>query len=268
MTARLTCLLSLGLVGLALLVDRLDAGDKVVKGPEKKKEEPVKPIVVNGELITADLKDRVASASYCKTFTFKMEKGKGYQIEFSSAAFRTYLRLENSAGQEIAQDVDQFGNQGAFLIHRPTKTEDFQIIATSTNANATGKFTLTIKEITGDEGKPIELKLEKDQATYSGNLVKADPRYTGRKIHKLFVVKMEEGKTYQIDHMSRNFDAYLYLLGPDGNVLAQDDDGGEGLNSRIVHRAGKTGEFRIVATSLGGSSTGPFTFTVRMTRKN
>ncbi len=63
--------------------------------------------------------------------------------------------------------------------------------------------------------------------------------------------------------MSRNFDAYLYLQGPDGKVLAEDDDGGEGLNSRIIHRAAKTGEYRIVATSLNGQGTGQFTFTVQ-----
>jgi serine protease Do len=259
------CILTLALLALAgwVLQSNLAAGDKKEKEKEPdKKAEPAKPVVVSDALINADLKDKVNQQSYCKTFTFKMTKGKSYQIDLTSAAFRPFLRLENAAGNQIASDFDRFGNgQGATIVHRPTQTEDVEIVATSLNGNATGKFTITIRELTGKEGAPIELKLEKGTVTHNGSLAKADPRYNG-KIHKLFIVKMEEGKTYQIDHMSRNFDAYLYLQGPDGKVLAEDDDGGEGLNSRIIHRAGKTGEYRIVATSLAGSQTGAFTFIV------
>jgi hypothetical protein len=254
--------LILAATGCLLLQSQLAAGDQKKQNPEKKKAEPAKPVVVNDEWINADLKDKVYSNNFCKTYTFKMEKDKSYQIELSANNLRAVLRLENSAGTQVAVDFDRFGNQAAAIVHRASKTEDYQIVATSLNPNAKGKFTLTVKELTGDEGKPIDLKLEKGKGTFTGNLARADLRYNG-KIHKLIVVKMEEGKTYQIDHMSRAFDAYLYLLGPDGNMLAQDDDGGEGLNSRIIHKAAKTGEYRMVATSLGGQSTGQFTFLVQ-----
>jgi len=75
---------------------------------------------------------------------------------------------------------------------------------------------------------------------------------------------MEQGKSYKIDHSSRDFDAYLYLEDPDGKVVDQNDDNGESLDSRIVHTAAKTGKYRIVATSLGGQRTGKFTLTVRL----
>lgn len=240
------------------------ATDKKAKEPEKKKPQPAKDIVVHGELINVDLKDKVITQSFCKTFTYKMEKDKSYQIELNSPAFRAYLRLEDSEGRQLGADFDRFGNQSAVLVHRATKTGDHEIIATALNGGGTGKFTLTVKELTGELGKPIDLKKEKGGATYTGNLARTDLKYNG-KIHKLFIFEMEGGKTYQIDHMSKAFDAYLYLQGPDGAVLAQDDDGGEGLNSRIVHKAAKTGKYRMVATSLGGSSTGQFTFSIRQT---
>jgi hypothetical protein len=240
------------------------ADDKKAKEPEKKKAEPAKPVVVEDQWINADLKDKQYINSYFKTYTFKMEKDKSYQIDLASAnAYRVVLRLENSAGNQVASDFDQSGrNQPATIIHRSSKTEDYQIIATCLNQNnLNGKFTLTVKELTGDEGKPIELKIDKGVGEYRGNLGRTDPRYNG-KIHKLFLVKLEQGKTYQIDHISGAFDAYLYLQSPEGNVLAQDDDGGVGLNSRIVYQAAKTGEYRIVATSLGGQGVGQFSFQV------
>jgi hypothetical protein len=194
-----------------------------------------------------------------------MEKDKSYQIDLASAnGYRTVLRLENSAGNQVASDFDQFGrNLPATIIHRSTKTEDYQIVATCLNQNnVNGKFTLTVKELTGDEGKPIELKLDKGTGVWKGNLTRTDPKYQG-KIHKLFIVNLEEGKNYQIDNRSRNFDAYLYLIGPDGAILAQNDDANGSLDSQIIHRAGKAGEYRIVATSLGGQGLGEFTFSVQ-----
>lgn len=253
--------LAVAAAALILHVD-LNAADKKTKEPDKKKAEPAKPVIVQGELANTDVKDRVYTQSFCKTFTFKMEKDKAYQFLLATNAFRACIRIEDLTGGQLASDFDRLGrNTGAEVVYRSTKTADHQIVVTAINANAVGKFTLTVKELTGDFGKPIDLKLDKGQGTFTGNIDKTDIRYNG-KIHKLFIVKMEAGKTYQIDHVSRNFDAYLYLQGPDGNVLAQDDDGGEGLNSRIIHKAAKAGEYRIVATSLGGASTGQFTFTV------
>ena len=243
-----------------LISTGIGAGEKKV---DKVKPKPADPIVVMNELINADLKDKVISNSFCKTYTFKMEKDKAYQIELQSNNFRPYLRLENSKGAQVGADFDRFGNQSAVLMHRPNVTEDYTIVVTSLNANAQGKFTMTVKELTGDEGKPIALKLVKGAVKHEGNIERTDIKYEG-KIAKSYTVKFEKGSTYQIDHMAK-FDAYLYLIGPDGRVLAQDDDGGDGLNSRIIHKADATGDYRVIATSLGGSNIGAYTFQIRQT---
>ncbi|MBI2806170.1 MAG: hypothetical protein HYX68_14405 [Planctomycetes bacterium] len=83
------------------------------------------------------------------------------------------------------------------------------------------------------------------------------------KRHRVYLAQMEAGQTYQID-MSADFffDAYLYVM-ENNNILVQDDDGGGNHNARIVFRPTRTGQYRIIATSLGGNATGPFTLTVR-----
>jgi Ca2+-binding EF-hand superfamily protein len=121
---------------------------------------------------------------------------------------------------------------------------------------------ITAEEILQITKKPIALKLQNGQATYSGAIDAADQRYQGRKISKFLTVRLEKGKTYQFDHMSKAFDAYLYLEDPEGNILAEDDDSGGNLNSRIVHQAAGTGIYRLIATSLGGSGLGPFSLAV------
>ena len=112
-----------------ILASTLPAQDDKAKAKPKK---PAEDIVVSGEIINADLKDKVTN-SPCKTFTFKMEKDKGYQIQLTSQAFPPYLRLENSGGQISAAGAARFdpvGGQSAFLVHRPAKTEDFEIVVT------------------------------------------------------------------------------------------------------------------------------------------
>ena len=55
----------------------------------------------------------------------------------------------------------------------------------------------------------------------------------------------------------------------DGNLRAEDDcDSGEGLNARIVYRADRTGIYRIVATSVGKSRPGAFSFSVRVINRS
>lgn len=92
-----------------------------------------------------------------------------------------------------------------------------------------------------------------------------DPRNRFNKKHKLYLVPMEQGRTYQIDLTSGAFDSYLYLYDATGKLLAQDDDGGGYPSARIIYRATRNGVFRVEATSLGGQFTGPFRLAIRRT---
>jgi WD40 repeat protein len=114
-------------------------------------------------------------------------------------------------------------------------------------------------------GKPLELKTNNGNVSVLSSLVQNDPPYKNKKISKSFLMPMEEGRTYQIDYRSTVFDCYLYLEDPDGRIVAEDDDGGGGLDSRIIHKAAKSGKYRIIATSLVGSSTGQFSINITAT---
>ena len=79
-----------------------------------------------------------------------------------------------------------------------------------------------------------------------------------------------EGRTGQrvaISLSSSAFDTYLYLLGPSGSVIAENDDGGGGWNSRIPPTSGyftltADGTYVIEVTSYSSGSTGPYTLTL------
>jgi pimeloyl-ACP methyl ester carboxylesterase len=60
---------------------------------------------------------------------------------------------------------------------------------------------------------------------------------------------MGETRTVRIEMSSEDFDTFLYLVDENGRVIAGDDDGGTGLNSRIAVTL-PGGEYWVVATSF------------------
>ncbi|WP_346294451.1 PPC domain-containing protein, partial [Sphaerothrix gracilis] len=75
-------------------------------------------------------------------------------------------------------------------------------------------------------------------------------------------VREEDGSFYQshtfqgaanesltIELSSDEFDTYLILIGPEGNTIAQNDDGAGGTNSRITVTLPTTGVYTIIANS-------------------
>jgi hypothetical protein len=232
-----------------LLPANLAAEDKKKPDAEKKKE-PAANVVIEGELSQVDLKDTKGSQSYCKTFTHKMEKDKTYQIDLSSTNFQPFLRLEDAKGTQVETGV----GQPASIFYKAAKTEEYLVVVTGQAQGSIGKFKLTIRDAASTLVFSVTEKLTpKDEA------------YQGRK-HKLFLVEMEAGKTYQIDMRSSNFDSYLFFESPNKKLLAQDDDSGGFPHARIIHKATETGKHRIIATHYSnGGTLGEFTVTVRQT---
>lgn len=74
------------------------------------------------------------------------------------------------------------------------------------------------------------------------------------------------GQRVVIDMTSQEIDSYLILFDPDGNVIAQDDDGGGGLNARLDIVLTADGIYTVYANSYRSSETG--SYTLRATSPN
>lgn len=64
-----------------------------------------------------------------------------------------------------------------------------------------------------------------------------------------------------ISMTSSEVDAYLTLAGFDGTVLAEDDDGGSGLNARMTVQL-EAGSYIVVASSFEAGEVGAYTLSV------
>lgn len=122
-----------------------------------------------------------------------------------------------------------------------------------------GKDDKSIETVKSAGGKIVK--------TFDGVIAKTDPfdleREKCYRHHHEF--KMEAGKTYTLDLASEEFDAYLRIENEDKGKLAEDDDAGGFLNSRIVFTPESSGTFRLVVTTCDPGQLGTYRLTIRET---
>jgi serine protease Do len=100
-----------------------------------------------------------------------------------------------------------------------------------------------------------------------GRLTEGDPFDPARKEGKcrrhVYLFRMAPGSAYTLDLESEDVDAFLRLEDSSGRQLAEDDDSGGRLNSRIVFRPMKDDTYRIIVTTCDPGQTGAYRLTVR-----
>ena len=80
---------------------------------------------VRDNLSTADPKDKVHLRSPCHHYEVKLLAGVYYKIDLTSAAFNSFLRLEDAAGKELASDDNGGGGLNARIIFRARRRRRF-----------------------------------------------------------------------------------------------------------------------------------------------
>lgn len=181
-----------------------------------------------------------------------MSPNKTYIIDLESTDFDTYLRILDSRGKELAHDDDGGEKLNARLRFTPPREDTYQIVATRFGSGQ-GNYLLKIRvERPVEEKQPIGpvLVLSDKEHRIEGRLAQNSPPVLGKPA-QVHMVKMTANKTYVVDLESAEFDTYLRILDAGGKKLAEDDDGGEGLNARIRFTAPRDGNYQIVATRFG-----------------
>ncbi|WP_008315385.1 PPC domain-containing protein [Leptolyngbya sp. PCC 6406] len=85
-----------------------------------------------------------------------------------------------------------------------------------------------------------------DLLDVEGQLEDGDEVLQDGRLYDLYTFDGEAGPFIEIRLNSDDFDAYLILLGPDGERVAEDDNGGEGLNSLIQIQLPQTGHYLVI----------------------
>lgn len=98
---------------------------------------------------------------------------------------------------------------------------------------------------------------------FEGRLGEGDPIVpTDGSYYRLHEFSAQQGEELFIDLMSDDFDAFLIVHSPTGEIF-RDDDGGDGLNSRLTITANASGAWKGYANTVNRGETGNYQLAVQ-----
>lgn len=217
----------------------------------------------------------VTVALPAKVYKVKLKPGK-YDVRIQSTDIDPVLVVQDKNGKQLAFNDDAEGEGlNSRLQFQAPKDDTYTIVAAS--LKGAGDFTLSIDQagaggddVPDGKGKAGGMTLKGGNLTVNGMIdFNAAPKVNitvpgiNREVPlpaKVHEVNLGAGR-YQIDIMSEDIDPVLVIQDKNGKQLALDDDGGEGLNSRLQFQAAKAETYKIYVASLKGS--GAYTLTIK-----
>lgn len=172
----------------------------------------------------------------------RLEAGQTYRFSLIASGddplSDPYMRLYNSRGEELAADDDGGGELNSLIEFTAPTTGNYFVEAAAFADSSTGGYTLSARrgDIPGDNTTDVSLSADGDYR--EGVLSPAGDRDWYR-------LELTEGQAVRISLTNPiatdYYDPLAVLYGPDGEEVARDDDGGEGLNSWLEYQAVASG---------------------------
>lgn len=210
---------------------------------------------VTGALTTNDC--RLSDSSFVQTYEVNITTEALLEIEMSSSDFDAYLFLVDAAGQTVLAEDDDGGlgtNARILYNFRPGR---YRIVANSFARNSVGSYLLALRPAPpGCIPRPVSFP-----SVQQGTLSTTSCRLDDDSRSEFYEVTLSQRTSVVLTLSSTRFDAVLAVLDANGDVVAIDDDSGEGVNARIegVLEPGRY----IVATAGYPGEQGPFTLDLR-----
>jgi hypothetical protein len=181
-------------------------------------------------------------------FTIRALANHRIILELSSDFFDTYLTLVAPSGQEYANDDGFAGSTNSLLDVVAPETGTYDVYATSFSGSGTGLYAVSYRA-----GGEVELL-----ARFAGELDASAPRDSEDRRFRRHSFDGRAGQHVTIDLTSGAFDTYLVLEGPEGFVVAENDDHGGGTDSRISLELEQTGSYTVIVSGYWEDSEGPY----------
>jgi hypothetical protein len=204
-----------------------------------------------GETIAGELTESEQTGS----FTFTGTAGDVVTIALDSAEFDPKVTLIGPDGQPLTEDDDSGPDLNA-LIREFTLPADgeYTIVVDGFRGAAgdrtlVGQFALTLNaagvsaqqpQPTVDPAQPTAAAATQAPVASSGGIASGQPvsgEFNESTQNAAYTFDGRSGDTVTIDLRSDEIDPLVRLIGPDGQILAEDDDSGGGVQARIAEFA-------------------------------
>lgn len=216
-----------------------------------------------------------ARDNYLDAWELEGRVGETITVDLLSDDFDAYLYVLGPGLGETLADDDSGGGCNARITFTFLESGTFRVVASSNSARQTGTYTIRVTDappmtpsyhcggvnpevlasLTTD-GRSIGLGGVADGYLVPGPVI-AEGRYG-----QAWALEGQAGESVTVTLESDDFDAYLYMYGPGLDEVLSDDDGAGGLNSQITVTLPQSATYLVVASSLQGGATGPYTLSV------
>ncbi|MBI1723451.1 MAG: PPC domain-containing protein [Gemmatimonadetes bacterium] len=223
--------------------------------------------MMSGTLTMAD--PVFTDGTHYKQFFFYGQAGQTVQIDVMSSDFDAFCLLLDQNNNELARDDDSGEGLNARITRTLSYPGMYRIVVNSYRSGAYGNFTVSLA---GSGGMPVAVAPVPTNPTgvigtisanqqVTGNLTVMDARWDGKPF-QAYSFSCMAGQAFQMDILS-SWDNYAMVFDPMGNVVARDDDTGEGLNARVNYACPMAGVYRLAVTTYT-SSTQPGQYTMML----
>lgn len=224
------------------------------KAPEK--------LALNGPAVSGKLTDRSsvlpADNSFFDLYSFEGRAGQQIAIEMKSQEIDPYLILLGPNQQEIAQDDDGAGGNNARITVRLPANGTYTLLANSSQARQLGAYTLELKA-SAPTGPSRAILQEEGALVAGGPVLPSD-----NSLYREYTFEGRSGQSVTISLESTDFDPYVAIFGPNGRLVAENDDASEtSKNSFLTVTLPATGRYRVIVNAYDASGRGRYTLTVR-----
>ena len=211
-----------------------------------------------------------------QAYQFQCAAGQTFQMDILSS-WDNYALVFDPMGNVVARD-DDGGDQGlnARIAYTCTMSGVYRLaVTTYTSSTTPGAYTL---QVSGAGAammvQPMAQPMVQPMADPSGvigqiaanqqaqNILTPGAARWDGKPFQAYQFQCNAGQTFQMDILS-TWDNYALVFDPMSNVVARDDDTGEGLNARVVYTCAITGVYRLAVTTFTSSTT-PGAYTLQV----
>ena len=205
----------------------------------------------DGRWTTEDCDSHFRTGSDAHTYRFEVVEGGRIRIDLASGEGDSYLYLLTEEGVRITDNDDGGAGLDA-RIERDLTPGVYMVEATTVGGRVRGPgdFSLTVSRAAGCEPVPLGSLEPGMELTASGSwtIDTCGSRFVVEHPAHSYLFDMPQGGRVRIDLMSENGDPVMSLVSTTAGLIAANDDGGEGRNSRI-NRYLEPGTYLIEATT-------------------
>lgn len=201
-----------------------------------------------GDVVEASL------AGEPQDYSFEGSAGDVVVIRLESDDFDPLIELLNSSGDEIDSDDDSGGSLNAELIFTVPSNGSYTIRVTSISSSPSGSFVLRLRELevqTIAFDTPITVETDGTESFHF--------QFDGKAGGVVNIVGISENDS----------DMRLTLMNPAGETIAEDDDGGEGVDP-LIQRAllSEDGTYTLLLSpAFSGTSAGSIELTMSVSEQ-